>query len=105
VRAAGGAGLRAGQSERHLGAVTRTLELAAGGQPASVGLGQIGGDRQADAAAGDLGRLLAAPEPVEDAGQVTGGDAGAGVGDLQHGLRTGRPGADGDSTGSEGRRG
>jgi trehalose 6-phosphate synthase len=85
--------LRAGQDEGHLGAVSR---LAAGGQPAAVGLGHLGGDRQADAAAGDLGRLPAPPEPVEDAGQVLGGDALAGVGDLQHRLAARRTGADGD---------
>ena len=43
---------------------------------AFVGLRQLGGDGQANAAAGDLGRLLAAEEPVEDAGQVVVGTPG-----------------------------
>ena len=40
--------------------------------------------------------MSAAPEPVEDAGQFVGGDAGAGVGDGQHRVRPGGPGRDGD---------
>jgi hypothetical protein len=41
------------------------------------------GESEAAAAAGGLRCLAAAPEPVEDAGQLVGGDPGAAVGDLQ----------------------
>ena len=47
-------------------------------------------------------RLLAAPEPVEDVGQLVGGDADAGVGDLEHGVAAGQPGAHGDPAAGRG---
>ena len=65
--------VRRRQGERHGGAVPW---LAGRGQLAAVRADQVGRDRQADAAAGGLGRLPAAPEPVED-------DPAAGLGEFQ----------------------
>ena len=83
----------AGQGEGQLGPLPG---LAGSGQPPAVRPGELGGHRQADAAAGGLRGPAPAPEPVEDAGQFVGGDAGAGVGDRQHRVRSGGPGRDGD---------
>jgi len=83
------------KGERHLGALA---QLTAGGELPVVGPGELGGDGQADATAGVLHGLAAAPEAVEDARQLIGRDAGAGVGDGQHGFAADGPGLDGDAT-------
>src|SRR5579875_805310 len=72
-RAAARSGGRQGKG--HLGSLAR---LAAGCEAAAVRTGQLGRDGQPDAAAGDLRRLPAAPEAVEDVRQVLGRDAHAG---------------------------
>jgi hypothetical protein len=69
-----------GQDERDLGASSR---LAGGGQAAAVRVRELGGAGEADAGAGDLRGLVAAPEAVEDVGQLIGRDAASGVADLQ----------------------
>src|SRR6202167_2004101 len=87
-------GLSGGQCEGQLGALAR---LAGGGQLAAMSLGELGGDGQADPAAGGPGRVAAAPEPVEDAGQVLGVYAGASVADLQYRVRAELARVDGDA--------
>src|SRR6516164_8120801 len=67
-----GRDLDAGKRERQLGTLAG---LAAGGKLSVVRPGQFGGYGQADAAAGKLRGLTAAPEPVENPGQFVGGDA------------------------------
>ena len=74
------------QGEGHQRAVS---SLAGGGHLTAVRAGQVGRDREADTAAGDTCRVLAAEEPVEDVRQLVGGDAGSGVGDLQYRARAG----------------
>ncbi len=55
--------------------------------------GQLGGDGEADSAAGSPRGRLAAPEPVEDVRQLIGRNADAGVGDREHRPLTVAPGA------------
>ena len=88
-RAAWAARSGAGQGEGEPRAVAG---LAVRVQPAAVGAGQFGGHRQPDPAAGDVPGPPAAPEPVEDPGQLVGGDARPGVGDLKDGGWPVRPG-------------
>ena len=82
------------QSQCHPGAAAW---FAAGRQLAAVRGRQLGRDRQADAAAGDVRGLPAAPEPVEDVRQLGGRDAHAGIGDPQDGVRSRLVGLDPDA--------
>src|SRR5450755_1197789 len=69
---------------------------AGGGECAAVRPRQLGRDGEADSAAGSMGGRPAAPEPVEDARQLVGWDADAGVGDLEDRAGAVLPGADRD---------
>jgi membrane-associated protein len=68
----------------------------------AVPAGQLRRDGEADAATGGPGGRLTAPEPVEDARQVTGRDPNACADDFQHAVATAAPGADRDAASGRG---
>jgi TerC family integral membrane protein len=80
---------RPGQGHQHLRALSRGAGHV---DQALVRADQLGDDGEADAAAGDAGGRLAAPEPVEDQRKLGGGDTSAGVGHPQFRAPAGRPG-------------
>jgi TerC family integral membrane protein len=84
-----GSAVRPGQRHQHPGAPSRGAGHV---DQALVRADQFGDDGEADAAAGDAGGRLAAPEPVEDQRKLGGGDAGPGVGHPQLRPVAGRPG-------------
>lgn len=78
-----------GQRHQHPGALSRGAGHV---DQALVGADEFSDDGQADAAAGDPGGRLAAPESVEDQRQLGGGDTGTGVGHPEFRAAPGRPG-------------
>jgi tellurite resistance protein TerC len=84
-----GSVVRGGQRHQHLSAPSWGAGHV---DQAVVRADELGDDGQADAAAGDSGGRLAAPEPVEDQRQLGGGDAGTGVRHPEFRAGAGRPG-------------